>query len=138
MGWQTLAILYKEQSIHLTNINLDINNYLCYVIFLCPLITNNYLGGIMIDHDYDFDEARKPCGTNESYGAQTSGQCIKNAKEYCRWYEMCDLPCKAPSKKPAKAKSFTRPKRQTNVRIHTRGSQFFEKQDAIKRKRDEK
>lgn len=83
--------------------------------------------------DYDFDEARKPCGMDESGGVKTSGKCIKDAKTHCRWFPMCDLGCKNPPEAPIKPKTFTKPLRGLYARIFVPKSQFFAKQDKIKR-----
>lgn len=86
----------------------------------------------MNDHDYNFPEAVKLCG-KPPYFVEPSGKCTKNAEENCKWFSMCDLPEKNPPKPPTKAREYRRSYRALNARIFGPGSQFFEKQDKIKK-----
>lgn len=56
-------------------------------------------------YDYDFDNAVKPCGTNEN-PAKPSGKCVDYSKENCPWFPMCDLPEKCPWEKPTRPKKY--------------------------------
>lgn len=74
--------------------------------------------------DYDFDEARKPCGTGEG-DVKPSGKCIENAGRDCRWFPMCDLSEKNPPKPPTLPKKFIKPLRGANITLFSPGTQFL-------------
>ncbi len=77
--------------------------------------------------EYNFKAAVKPCDDLK--------RCIKNAKNECPWYSMCDLSMKIPWEKPTQPQEFRRPKRQPRAIVYIPGSKFYEKQREIARRK---